>query len=216
MGITDYIKEKTGLTTYAEGAYASFNDGSVEVETAELLYAFTRMLKPEYILDLGTYKGVSAAYMGLACKENQKGVVHTVEFDSQHWDGAEKLWSTLAISTYVTQWKRKADEIIVPLGVMYDLILIDTEPATRFAELIQFYPYLNPGGYVFIHDLPRHLSQEKHSNPDHPDEPYWPYGRLPDQIHNWLKDRELVPFYFNNPRGLTGLCKSDSRDYKIL
>lgn len=153
MSITEYIKEKTGLQTYKEGNYESFNNGSVEVETGELLYAFTRMVKPLNILDLGTYKGISASYMGLAVRENKNGgIVESIEFDSQHWNEAENLWIKLEILGTVILKQMRVEDFKPEFR--YDLIFIDTEPATRFSELITFYPYLNQGGYVFIHDLP--------------------------------------------------------------
>ena len=64
------------------------------------------------------------------------------------------------------------------------------------------------GGFVFIHDLHRHMSQEPH-------EKFfgWPFGELPKQVKDWVKDGELRPFHFPTPRGLTGFYKASEGDY---
>jgi len=201
------------LPTYDENGYRSYNSGGVEREVGELLYAFAKILKPLNILDLGTHKGISAAYFGLACQENEKGIVHTVEFDPAHYQEAQNLWNSMGVDKNIHQYKCKVEDLVV--SCTYDLILIDTEPSTRFAELERFYPYLEPGGYVFIHDLNGHLSQLPSSNPDHP-EFGWPYGELSERLKNMLKDREMIPFSFRNPRGLTGFYKPRLDDYEII
>lgn len=212
------------LPTYKEGEYEAFNSGGVERETAELLYSFVRILKPHAILDLGTHKGISASYMAMGCRDNNEGSVFTVEFDSQHWNDEDMLWSKLQLRGLIYRYKMSVEEYLRRLkddpsfesSHSYQLMLIDTEPSDRFSQLVEFYPFLSPGGYVFLHDLHRHMGQEGRINPDHPEMENWPWGTLSDQIKNWLKDRELVPFYFPTPRGLTGFYKNDPRDYKII
>src|ERR1035437_3057014 len=39
------------------------DDGAVEQETGELLYSFIRRMKPENVLETGTYTGISSLYM---------------------------------------------------------------------------------------------------------------------------------------------------------
>jgi predicted O-methyltransferase YrrM len=203
---------KLPLSIQKELEYESYNSGSIEREVGELLYSFVRILKPLNILETGTYKGVSAAYMGLACKENDKGMVHTIEFDPSHWIDASNLWEAVKCGTHVHQYKCKVEEYVSSMS--YEFIFLDSEPSIRFRELERFYLALEPGGYIFIHDLHRHLSQLPSSNPDHP-EFGWPYGELPAVIKTYLKERKLIPFSFPNPRGLTGFYRPRSDDYKI-
>ena len=93
-------------------------------------------------------------------------------------------------------------------------MFLDSEPHLRFHELVKFYPNLEEGGFVLIHDLHNHLGQE--TIPDH--EPFWPWTALPEEIKSWLKNRELTPWYFPNPRGMTAFQKrrnGEKPDYKI-
>lgn len=195
------------------GDYEAFNGGSVEKEVGEILYSFARILKPNHILETGSHVGISAAYMGLACRDNGRGRVDTIEFDKSHWNEAKLLWSKMGLDEYIFQYKCSVDEFIND-GVMYDLIFLDTEPGRRWAELDRFYVQLNPGGYVFIHDLPRQFCMDN-VNPDHPEIKNWPFGIIPDRIEHLMKDRLLVPFHFPNPRSMTGFYKSRDDDYEI-
>jgi hypothetical protein len=95
-----------------------------------------------------------------------------------------------------------------------DLMFLDTEPDIRFNELRRFYPKLRYGGYVFIHDAPRGLCQGN-INPDHPEYKHWPIGTINREVHEWVLDHDLVPFFFGTPRGFMGLYKRDSRDYNF-
>jgi len=54
--------------------YASWN-----YDSPRLLHAFIRCMKPQHIVDCGTYRGLSAAWMAKACQENNMGRVHCLD-----------------------------------------------------------------------------------------------------------------------------------------
>src|SRR3990167_5457711 len=68
-----YAKEDT-LLGFDEGNEQGISYGN----EGRILYALTRVLKPERILEIGTYQGGSAAHLAAACKENGSGHVTTV------------------------------------------------------------------------------------------------------------------------------------------
>ena len=142
--------------------YHMFDDGGVEAEVGEFLYGIVRLLKPKAILETGTYTGVSASYMGMAMKENGYGLLETVEIDNYHKNRAENLWKKLYIESYVYCWLVSSLEF--DPKTTYDMFFLDSEPNLRFKELVKFYPKLKEGGYVFIHDLPRSMTQGKHKS----------------------------------------------------
>jgi hypothetical protein len=87
---------------------------------------------------------------------------------------------------------------------------LDTEPQTRFGELVRFYDYLYDGGFFFIHDLNRHMGQVE--NEEHGFA--WPRGQIPEAIKDWVKHDHLRPIYFDTPRGFMGFYKPSEADYK--
>ena len=207
--------------------FTSFNDAGLECETGEFLYSMVRLLKPEFVLETGTHWGVGASYMGIGLRDNGFGHLDTIEFLPENHAKASQRIERLGLSKIVTchfggvanfkvpeDW-RGSNETAQLAGlpqpkIKYKLILLDTEPQTRFAELLKFYDALEEGGFVFIHDLHRHMHQIP--NEDHGFA--WPYGVLPEEIKDLVKTDRLRPFHFSTPRGLTGFYKVSQNDYK--
>lgn len=196
--------------------FASFNDAGIECETGEFLYSLVRLLKPLECLETGTHWGVGASYIGMALKDNKQGHLDTIEFLPEIHMRASQRIVKLGLTEQVTCHygdAAKFDPHISETGLVnpgkYGFILLDTEPQTRFAELIKFFPYLSSGGFVFIHDLHRHM----HQIPNEEHGFAWPYGVLPQQIKDWVNDGALRPFHFTTPRGFTGFYKPSSEDY---
>lgn len=191
--------------------FLMFDDGGVEVEVGEFLYGMTRLLKPQRVLTTGIYTGVSDMYIGKALKDNGFGKSTALEFEEQHLNRARELWKR-------TQVESAIDSLLIsstdfkPEG-MYQFMFLDTEPNLRYDELVRFFPHLEEGGYVFIHDAPRNLCQGNF-NPDHPEIKSWPFGDLPEEIKFWVRQDQLRPIHFPNPRGLVGFYKPQKDDYK--
>ena len=196
-----------------DSRYSKHDDGGVEVEVGELLYSMVRILKPQHILETGTYSGISALYMAQALKENNSGDIITLEIDSTHKLRAEKLWKACEVEKYVGCIMQNSLDYELP-GMQYDMMFLDSEPEVRFKELVKFFPCLKPGGYVFLHDLPRGFC-EGNVNPDHPEYKNWPWGELPNEIKQWLKNGDLVKFHLPNPREMVGFYKRRKDDYEV-
>ena len=193
--------------------YEAFNDGGVECEVGEFLYSLIRLLKPKHVLETGTHFGIGASYMGLALKDNGygSGYLDTFEFLSHIHEIAVRRIENMSLSSIV--FCHLMDVANFVPDVKYQLIFLDTEPHTRFKELLQFYPYLDDGGYIFIHDLPRSMCQGNF-NPDHPDDKSWPFGDIPEEMRSLIKEDKLRPFHLPNPRSLVGFYKVHREDYK--
>lgn len=224
MSITDrLLKLDPTLNRYNEGAwqspfdldkvgFSSFNDAGVECEVGEFLYGLVRCLKPEFVLETGTHWGIGACYLGLALQDNNNGHLDTVEFDPTTHEIARRRIVSIGLGDIVTCHLTDA-RLFGPTTEVtswYDLMFLDTEPQTRFEELVRFYDYLKPGGFVFIHDLHRHLNQIE--NEEHGFA--WPFGELPPTIKEWVKAGSLRPFHLPTPRGLTGFYKTSDKDFK--
>lgn len=190
--------------------YSSFNDAGVETETAEFLYSMVRILKPKNVLETGTHIGVSAAYIAQALADNKSGFLETLEFLPEiHKQAAHRI-GVLGLDKWVYCNLIDAAKFEVPAGITYKLIFLDTEPQTRFAELVKFFPSLEEGGFVFIHDLHQHMHQIE--NLEHGFA--WPYGKLPKELVELVRSGQLRPIHFETPRGLTGFYKVAKEDYK--
>lgn len=212
--ITERVKEVLGIKEIPEptnSLWKCFDDGSAEVAVLEFLYGLVRILRPERILETGTYWGLSSSFMALALKENGFGMLDTLEITPQNVAKAKEKWAKLEIQNFITEHLVRSTEF--EPKQYYDFIFLDTEPEIRFEELTKFFYHLNMGGFILIHDLPRNMSQGN-VNPDHPDFKDWPFGPLPQKIKTWLKDGALVKFHMPSPRGLVCFYKPHKGDYK--
>lgn len=189
-------------------SFASFNDAGIECETGEFLYGLTRLLKPDNVLETGTHWGVGACYMGLALKDNNKGRLDTIEFLPEIHRQASERVERVGLSDIVTLHLTDAT-LFDPGEKRYGLILLDTEPQTRFQELVRFEPYLLEGGFLFIHDLHPHM----HQIPNEEHGFAWPFGRIPEAMKSLVISGRLKPMHFATPRGFTGFYKPRREDY---
>ena len=215
MNTTNYLFDKAGtlikrqpeVRDNEEKGYEMADDGGVEIEVGEFLYGLIRLLKPTRVLTTGIYTGISDMYIAQGLKDNNYGVSTALEIDETHLERAKKLWEKVGVSEYIFPQHMKSLDF-EPYGV-YQFMFLDTEPHLRFHELVKFYEYLEPGGFVFLHDLHNHLGQETIPG----QEPFWPWGELPKEIKEWIKNGDLKPWYFPNPRGMTGFQKKKDTDY---
>lgn len=216
MNITDLLirldgvlkQHNEGEWSNSDSRYSAFNDAGVECETGEFLYSMVRILKPLNVLETGTHWGVGASYMGMAVRDNGMGTVDTIEFLPENHKTAYDRIERLGLTNFVHC--HYGDVAKFKPQNQYQLILLDTEPQTRFAELLKFYPYLDEGGFVFIHDLHQHM----HQIPNEEHGFAWPYGKMPDAMRQLVIDGYLRPFHFETPRGLTGFYKVSQKDYQ--
>lgn len=191
---------------FAHG-YHSFNDAGLECEVGEFLHGLIRATQPDNVLETGTHFGVGALYMAYALQDNHKGHLDTIEFLPEIHKKAYARMVLHKLDHIVTCHLMDVKDFIPT--VMYKVILLDTEPQTRFQELIKFEPFLEQGGFLFIHDLHQHMNQV--DNAEHGFA--WPYGKIPEKMKQLVQTGVLRPFHFSTPRGLTGFYKVHENDY---
>lgn len=207
--VTEYFETKMDEKTIKEGSwnnsplnYSCFNTGGVECEVGEMLYGFVKTLQPMAVLETGTNTGIAGSYIAQALKDENRGKLTTLEFLPEVADMARERFKKLELEDWINLVEK--DALKFTPEETYDLILLDTEPQTRFEELVRFTPFLNPGGFIFIHDLDPHMHQVSEFNP---------FGKVPDDMKELVTSHTLYPFHFRTPRGLTGFYKPHADAY---
>ena len=203
--ISDWEKLEFSLKPEHLGSekFEMFNTGGVEAEVGEFLYALTRIVKPMRILETGTHLGISALYFALALKKNNSGDLITIELQSVCYLMAQALFEAMEIDDCVRLVRDHAENWN-PGEMKFDIVFLDTEPSTRFDELMKFYPNVNEGGFILIHDLHCHL--------DHEGEIVGKiFGDFREKFGNLILDHSLQTVSFPTPRGLTVFQKTSPR-----
>ncbi len=204
MDLTNYITTKSGLITKPEVTdvhlklgYQMFNDAGVEAEVGEFLYSFTRLIKPEMVLETGTHEGISTAYMALALKKNNSGKIITMEKYPPPIKEAMRLWQALNLQDYIQCLY--CHSLGYKTTIEFDLLFLDSIPEIRFDEFIKYFPLLKLGGFIIVHDLNftlGHHGQTHHGIYD------WPYGDFRKRIGSYITSGKVQTFSFATPRGL--------------
>ena len=208
---TDLIKVQPEVTD-PTGRYSMADDGGVETDLGEFIYGLVRVLKPNNVLSTGVYTGISDMYIGQGLKDNGFGHLTAIEYEQTHLSRAERLWKVVGVHEQITGILKSSLEFNPPFGSSYDFMFLDSEPQIRYEEVERFFPFLNQGGFLGIHDCPRNMTQGN-INPDHPDFPSWPFGNIPPKMLEWMKSGKMVKFHIPNPRGSVWFYKPTESDF---
>ena len=129
-----------------------------------VLYGLARSLKPEVCVEIGSVRGKSACYVGLALEENGKGKLYAIDPHTKtEWNDSnsvetyevmrQNLGSLGLLDRVEIVWKTSG-QAALSWNMPIDLIFIDGdhsyEGVKRDWEL--FTPHLAPFGVVVFHD----------------------------------------------------------------
>ena len=166
----------------------SMYDGmATEAEVLHFLYALVLMLKPDVVVETGTYLGYGTAHLALAVKNNGRGHVHTAEPDPNTIAKAWKLLERIKLSSYVSPFKGTGVELIRSLAAI-DFAFLDSDCNTRIEEMIALYPSLTDHSMIAVHDTS--ILHDQHSQ------------GLRTAFTQFANEQGLEAMHFNTPRGL--------------
>jgi predicted O-methyltransferase YrrM len=133
-------------------------------DSASLLYGLVRSMKPEICVEIGSARGKSACFIGMALKENGHGRLYAIDpHDPTDWNDTNSVdtfetflrnISALRLSEQVTVIRSYSQDAARDWDRPIDLIFIDGDHSyqgvKRDWEL--FVPYVKPFGIVVFHD----------------------------------------------------------------
>jgi predicted O-methyltransferase YrrM len=136
----------------ASNARSLLNDTS-----QALLYTLIRNLRPDHVVEIGTYKGGTAEVMARAVHANGHGLVHTVSPFDEQFQAIEQRWpSELRAATrfYPVDSMRffmDADWA----GLRFGLVLVDGNHDYEFAsfDIAAAAKRLEPGGFIVVDNV---------------------------------------------------------------
>lgn len=199
-------KVEFSLKSEATGGekFGMISTGGVEVEVGEFLYALTRIVKPKKILETGTNLGISDLYFALALKKNSFGHLTTIEVNSFCYLRAQALFEAMEIDDCISLIRNRVEEWD-PEERKFDIVFLDTEPSTRFDELVKFYPNVSEGGFILIHDLHSHLDCEDGNIGG------GNFGDFRKKFGDLILNHYLQTMSFPTPRGLAMFQKTSPK-----
>jgi len=115
------------------------------------LRMISRMLKPELVLEIGTFTGYSAICLAEGIREN--GMLHTVECNPEMEDIARRYFSLAGLSEKIILHIGDAFEIVEKIEGPFDLVFIDAnkDDYIRYFDLV--FGKVAGGGFIIADNV---------------------------------------------------------------
>lgn len=111
-----------------------------------ILKMLVRMIRPERILEVGTFSGYSAICMAEGLSD--KGHLWTFDINDEMEDFARQWIEQSPVKDRITFLVGDANTEAVKLGLSFDLIFLDGDKRTYVQTYEQLFPLVRQGGFI--------------------------------------------------------------------
>jgi prolipoprotein diacylglyceryl transferase len=132
-----------------------FDTMTAEVEVLEFLKCLMTTIKPDLVVETGTFLGVSTLYMAEGLKQNGSGKIITCEPDAEVFAKAKEKIDSSGLKKWVDY--RRESSLETKVSGTIDVLFCDSLPELRETEVRHFLPKVNPSGLILMHDASSHL-----------------------------------------------------------
>lgn len=131
-----------------------YDSMTAEVEVLDFLKTLVTTVKPELVVETGSFMGVSTLAIAEGLKQNGFGKVITCEYDTKVFAKAKEKLEASGLMPWIDARNQSSLEMKVEGRI--DLFFSDSEPTLREQEVRRFLPQINPYGLILIHDASSH------------------------------------------------------------
>jgi len=117
----------------------------------KLLKMFSDMIKPEYVLEIGTYTAYASICLAHGLKEN--GILHTIEINPELEDFLQPYLDKAGLTNNVKLIVGNALDEIPKLNYTYDLVFIDADKENYPTYLDLVIPKVRKGGFIIADNV---------------------------------------------------------------
>jgi prolipoprotein diacylglyceryl transferase len=127
-----------------------YDSMSAEVEVLDFLKALVTAIKPELVVETGTFSGLSTLRIAEGLKTNGFGRVITCEYDPKVFASAQKRFASSELAKWIDP--RNESSLEMKVDGRIDLLFCDSDAPLREREVRRFLPQMNPHGLLVMHD----------------------------------------------------------------
>ncbi len=132
-----------------------YDSMTAEVEVLEFLRTLVTTIKPELVVETGSFLGVSTLWIAEGLRANGFGRIVSCEFDPVVFAEAQTKIAASGLAEFIDLRNESSLEMTVPGRI--DLLFSDSDMPIREAEVRRFLPQVNPQGLILLHDASSHL-----------------------------------------------------------
>ena len=145
---SDPVLEDLYRQTYLRFVNPNMVSGHLQGKLLELI---SMMIKPENILEIGTFTGYSAICLAKGLCPG--GRMITIEINDELSAFAHSYFTRAGVDTKITQLTGRAQDLIPGLDLTFDLVFIDADKR----EYIEYYNLIidkvKPGGFILVDNV---------------------------------------------------------------
>jgi len=127
-----------------------YDSMTAEAEVLDFLKALVQTVKPELVVETGTFSGLSTLRIAEGLKANGLGRVITCEYDPKVFAVAAKRFVDSGLGDWIDARNESSLEMKVVGRI--DLLFCDSDAPIREQEVRKFLPQMNPHGLILMHD----------------------------------------------------------------
>lgn len=135
--------------------WSMFDSMTAEVEVLEFLRTLVTTIKPELVVETGTFSGISTLWIAEGLKANGRGRVITCEFDPKVYENAKARVAASGLAEWIELRNESSLEMKVEGTI--DLFYSDSDMPIREQEIRRFLPQISSYGLIVMHDASSHL-----------------------------------------------------------
>jgi caffeoyl-CoA O-methyltransferase len=116
-----------------------------------LLQMISHMVRPEYILEIGSYTGYSAICLAQGLKEG--GQLHTIDINEELESMCAKYFTEAGMDKKIMQHIGNAADIIPKLDLSFDLVFIDADKQNYHLYYDMIFDKIPIGGFILADNV---------------------------------------------------------------
>lgn len=138
------LYRETNLTT----VYPNMLSGHLQ---GRLLEMISHMIRPQRILEIGTFTGYSAICMARGLDQN--GLLHTIDINDELAGVALKYFGLAGLEDRIVMHTGDACAVIPTLDESFDLVFIDGDKEQYVAYYKAMFPKVKKGGFILADNV---------------------------------------------------------------
>ena len=146
--LLDDVLQENEAITLASHEHAQMHSGHVQGKILEMI---SRMIKPEKVLEIGTFTGFSALCLSKGLAQN--GVLHTIELRATDAAFAADCFKKAGAENKIKLHIGNALDIIPLLEEKWDLVFIDADKVNYIEYYELTLPFLKTGGWILADNV---------------------------------------------------------------
>ncbi len=135
--------------------WSMYDSMTAEAEVLEFLRTLVTTVKPDRVVETGSFLGVSTLWLAEGLKQNGFGKIVSCEYDPVVFGKARETISTSGLEAWIEL--RNESSLEMQVDGMIDIFFSDSDMPIREQEIRRFLPQIKPHGIILMHDASSHL-----------------------------------------------------------